>query len=127
MDLLGGFALSADYHDAYFTKAQKVRRLIQDSANDIFNSHDFLLMPTTPTTAFKLGKKTHNPLAMYFADIFTVWANLAGVPAISIPFGNDKNGLPIGLQAHAKAFNEGVAKSCAKMGLAFSGEINYIL
>lgn len=104
--LLGTFALSADYHDAYFNRAQKVRRLIFESAGAIFSKHDFLLMPTTPTTAFKIGDKTQDPLAMYFADIFTVWANLAGVAAINIPFGTDNNGMPIGLQAHAKAFDD---------------------
>ena len=104
--MLGTFALSADYHDAYFTKAQQVRRLIRNSADSIFAGYDFLLMPTTPGTAFPIGEKTREPLAMYYADIFTVWANLAGVCAISIPAGKDSNGLPIGIQAHANAFDE---------------------
>jgi len=104
--LLGTFALSADYHDAYFTKAQKVRRLIQNSAISIFSDFNFLLMPTTPGTAFPIGTRTKDPLEMYFADIFTVWANLAGVPAISIPFGKDNSGMPIGLQIHAGHFKE---------------------
>lgn len=104
--LLGTFALSAEYHDAYFTKAQKVRRLIYESAQQLFSEVDFLLMPTTPTTAFRLGAKTHDPMEMYLADIFTVWANLAGVPAISLPFGNDQSGLPIGIQLHAGHFQE---------------------
>ena len=113
--LLGTFALSADYHDAYFTKAQKVRRLIQNSALDVFKNYDFLLMPTTPGTAFPLGAKTKNPLEMYFADIFTVWANLAGVPAISVPFGKDQSGMPIGLQIHAGHFREMEMFDCAAM------------
>lgn len=104
--LLGTLSLSSDYYDAYFTKAQKVRRLIQESAQQIFSEHDFLIMPTTPATAFKIGDKLQDPLAMYLADIFTVWANLAGVPAINIPFGRDADGLPIGLQAHANFFEE---------------------
>lgn len=104
--LLGTLALSSDYYDAYFTKAQKVRRLIQESAKQIFSEYDFLIMPTTPATAFKIGDKMQDPLAMYLADIFTVWANLAGVPAINIPFGTDERGLPIGLQAHAGFFEE---------------------
>jgi len=104
--MLGTFALSADYFDAYFTKAQQVRRLIQNSAIELFKSVDFLIMPTTPTTAFKIGEKASNPLSMYLADIFTVWANLAGVPAVSIPVGVDNQGLPIGLQVHANFFEE---------------------
>jgi aspartyl-tRNA(Asn)/glutamyl-tRNA(Gln) amidotransferase subunit A len=104
--MLGTFALSADYYEAYFTKAQQVRRLIQNSAIDLFKKVDFLIMPTTPTTAFKIGEKSTNPLSMYLADIFTVWANLAGIPAINIPAGNDAQGLPIGLQVHADFFKE---------------------
>jgi len=104
--MLGTFALSADYYEAYFTKAQQVRRLIQDSAIELFKTVDFLILPTTPTTAFKIGEKFANPLSMYLADIFTVWANLAGIPAINIPVGNDAEGLPIGLQVHADFFKE---------------------
>ncbi len=104
--MLGTFALSADYYEAYFTKAQQVRRLIQDSAIALFKTVDFLIMPTTPSTAFKIGEKSTNPLSMYLADIFTVWANLAGIPAINIPVGNDNHGLPIGLQVHADFFKE---------------------
>jgi aspartyl-tRNA(Asn)/glutamyl-tRNA(Gln) amidotransferase subunit A len=104
--LLGTLALSSDYYDAYYTKAQKVRRLIQDSAFAVFKDFDFLLMPTTPGTAFPLGAKTTDPLEMYFADIFTVWCNLAGVPAINVPYGRDKSGMAIGLQIHAGPFKE---------------------
>lgn len=104
--LLGTFALSADFHEAFFSKAQKVRRLIQNSALDVFQKYDFLLMPTTPTTAFPLGSRIKDPMEMYLADIFTVWANLAGVPAISLPCGKDAKGLPIGLQFHAGHFQE---------------------
>lgn len=99
--LLGTFTLSADYFDAYFTKAQKVRRLIQNEATNLFSKFDILIMPTTPTTAFPIGAKNNDTMEMYFADIFTVWANLAGVPAINIPIGKDKENLPIGIQAHS--------------------------
>lgn len=104
--LLGTFTLSAGYFDAYYTKAQKVRRLVKNSAEEIFNQFDFLLMPTTPTTAFEIGQKVEDPTQAYLADVFTVWANLSGVPAISIPKGEDASGMPIGLQAHAAYFKE---------------------
>lgn len=120
--LLGTFALSAEYHDAYFTKAQQVRRLIYDSAVQLFSDVDFLLMPTTPTTAFKLGAKTQDPMEMYLADIFTVWSNLAGVPAISLPVGHDSAGLPIGLQFHAGHFQE---KSLLDFGAFLEAEIAF--
>ena len=104
--LLGTFVLSSSYYDAYYTKAQKVRRLIRDKTNEILERYDFMLMPTTPTTAFKLGEHADNPVEMYLADLFSVQANVAGVPAISFPYGKDKQGLPIGLQALAADFEE---------------------
>ncbi len=104
--LLGTFVLSADYYDAYYTKAQKVRRLIKEKTDDLFAAYDFLLLPTAPTTAFKLGENTDDPLKMYLADIYSVQANVAGIPAISVPAGTDHNGLPIGLQIMAKRFDE---------------------
>jgi aspartyl-tRNA(Asn)/glutamyl-tRNA(Gln) amidotransferase subunit A len=104
--LLGTFVLSASYYDAYYTKAQKVRRLIREKTKAIFTQYDFFLTPATPTTAFKLGEHTSNPIEMYLADLFSVQANVAGVPAISIPCGNDKQGLPIGLQLTADDFEE---------------------
>ncbi len=104
--MLGTFVLSADYYDAYYTKAQKVRRLIKEKTDELLKTYDFLIMPTAPTTAFKLGENTENPLAMYLADIFTVQASLAGVPAISIPIGRDTNGLAIGLQLLTRSFGE---------------------
>jgi aspartyl-tRNA(Asn)/glutamyl-tRNA(Gln) amidotransferase subunit A len=104
--LLGTFVLSASYYDAYYTKAQKVRRIIRDKTKEIFKEYDFIVMPITPTTAFKLGEHTDNPLEMYLADLFSVQANVAGVPAIAIPCGNDKQGLPIGLQVIADDFEE---------------------
>lgn len=104
--MLGTFVLSASYYDAYYSKAQKVRRLIRENTKEIFKHYDFILTPTTPTTAFKLGEHTNNPLEMYLADLFSVHANVAGVPAISVPCGKDKNGMPIGLQLTADDFEE---------------------
>jgi aspartyl-tRNA(Asn)/glutamyl-tRNA(Gln) amidotransferase subunit A len=104
--MLGTFVLSANYYDAYYTKAQKVRRLIRDKTKELLNKYDFLLMPTAPTTAFKLGSHASNPIEMYLADIFTVQANVTGVPAISVPAGTDYNGMPIGVQAIANDFEE---------------------
>ena len=99
--MAGTFVLSHGYYDAYYTKAQKVRRLVQEKTQEIFEAYDFILSPTSPTTAFKLGEKSDNPIAMYLADVFTVHANIAGIPAISIPNGVDANGMPIGLQIMA--------------------------
>ncbi|MBX9852872.1 MAG: Asp-tRNA(Asn)/Glu-tRNA(Gln) amidotransferase subunit GatA [Cytophagaceae bacterium] len=104
--MLGTFVLSAGFYDAYYTKAQKVRRLIKEETEKILSEYDFLVIPTTPTTAFKIGENTSDPLAMYLADLFTVQANLSGIPAISIPNGKDAQGLPIGLQIMTKAFGE---------------------
>ena len=104
--MLGTFVLSASYYDAYYTKAQKVRRLIKDKTREFFDSFDFLVMPTAPTTAFELGKFADDPLEMYWSDLFTTPASVSGNPAISIPNGEDKNGLPIGFQIIADDFNE---------------------
>jgi aspartyl-tRNA(Asn)/glutamyl-tRNA(Gln) amidotransferase subunit A len=105
--MLGTFVLSAGSYDAYYTKAQKVRRLVQEKTNELLGEYDFLLSPTTPTTAFKFGEKTDNPIAMYLADIFTVHANISGNPAISVPMGVHTNGMPVGVQLMAKHFCEG--------------------
>ena len=104
--MLGTYVLSAGYYDAYYRRAQKVRTLIRRDFEQAFAACDVLLTPTTPTTAFKFGEKTADPLAMYLEDIFTVSVNLAGVPALSLPAGADANGLPIGLQIIGKAFDE---------------------
>lgn len=104
--MLGTYALSSGYYDAYYLKAQKVRTLIKNDFDQVFKKFDVLITPTTPTTAFKLGENINNPLAMYMSDVLTVTANLAGIPAISIPVGFDSNGLPIGLQIMSKHFNE---------------------
>ncbi|SFB79331.1 aspartyl-tRNA(Asn)/glutamyl-tRNA(Gln) amidotransferase subunit A [Flexibacter flexilis DSM 6793] len=106
--MLGTFVLSASYYDAYFTKAQRVRRLIKEKTESLLTEYDFLLMPTSPTTAFKIGENSaeSDPLAMFLADIYSVQANVAGVTGISIPAGNDEQNLPIGLQIMANAFRE---------------------
>jgi aspartyl-tRNA(Asn)/glutamyl-tRNA(Gln) amidotransferase subunit A len=104
--MLGTFVLSAGYYDAYFTKAQKVRRLLTAKTNLIFNSFDLLVFPTSPSTAFKLGEKLADPVEMYMADIFTVFANLTGVPAISLPLFWHNNGLPYGVQLLSKRFSD---------------------
>ncbi len=104
--MLGTFVLSASYYDAYYTKAQKVRRLVKDQVDQLLSEFDFLLMPTTPTTAFAIGEHSEDPLEMYLADIYTVLANVCGLPAISIPNGEDKDGMPIGLQIVGGAFKE---------------------
>ncbi len=103
--MLGTFVLSHGYYDAYYTKGQKVRRIIQNKTNDILKQYDAILLPTTPTTAFKIdGVK--DPISMYLQDIFTVQANLAGNPAISLPLGQHSNGLPFGIQLIGKHFEE---------------------
>ncbi|OFY65427.1 MAG: glutaminyl-tRNA synthase (glutamine-hydrolyzing) subunit A [Bacteroidetes bacterium RIFCSPLOWO2_02_FULL_36_8] len=105
--MLGTFVLSEGFQDAYFTKAQKVRRVIKDKTMEILADYDFILTPTTPSTAFKLGEHTQDPVQMYLQDIFTVQASLAGIPAVSFPFGKDDDNLPIGLQLMGREFCEG--------------------
>ncbi|HEY3874237.1 MAG TPA: Asp-tRNA(Asn)/Glu-tRNA(Gln) amidotransferase subunit GatA [Candidatus Kapabacteria bacterium] len=116
--MLGTYVLSAGYYDAYYGRAQKVRRLISEDFISAFQSCNAILTPTTPTTAFKLGEKVSDPLSMYLNDIFTVSANIAGVPAISVPVGIDSQGLPIGAQLIAKHFDEGTLFALSKEILA---------
>jgi aspartyl-tRNA(Asn)/glutamyl-tRNA(Gln) amidotransferase subunit A len=104
--MLGTFVLSAGYYEAYYERAQKVRRLIRRDFEQVFEQVDLLLTPTTPTTAFKLGEKTADPLSMYLADVYTAAVNLAGLPAMSLPCGTDSGGLPIGLQLIGPEFAE---------------------
>jgi len=104
--MLGTYVLSAGYYDAYYLKAQRVRALLTRDFDDALAKVDAIVTPTTPTAAFKLGEKAENPLAMYLADIYTVTGNLAGVPALSVPCGKTKTGLPIGLQIFARRFDE---------------------
>jgi aspartyl-tRNA(Asn)/glutamyl-tRNA(Gln) amidotransferase subunit A len=104
--MLGTFVLSAGYYDAYYAKAQKVRRLIKDKTEEIFKEYDFILVPTAPEPAFAIGKNEKDPVVTYLSDIFTVQASLTGAPAISLPCGNNNKGLPLGLQLIARHFEE---------------------
>lgn len=104
--MLGTYVLSAGYYDAYYLKAQKVRRLIKEDFDKAFSKIDLLITPTTPTTAFKIGEKSNDPLQMYLSDIYTVSANLAGIPGMNIPIGIHSNGLPIGMQILSQKFQE---------------------
>ena len=104
--MLGTYALSSGYYDAYYLKAQKVRTQIKQDFDKAFEKYDVLVTPTSPTTAFKFGEKMDDPLSMYLADIFTVNCNLAGVPGMSIPCGFSSSGMPIGLQILGKPFDE---------------------
>ncbi|WP_025764798.1 Asp-tRNA(Asn)/Glu-tRNA(Gln) amidotransferase subunit GatA [Dyadobacter tibetensis] len=118
--LLGTFVLSANYYDAYYTKAQSVRRMVRTETEALFEDYDFFLSPVTPTTAFKLGEKTNDPMQMYLADVFTVHANVVGFPAISVPAGADAQGMPIGVQVMAPYLKE------AEL-LAFSDELQALM
>jgi aspartyl-tRNA(Asn)/glutamyl-tRNA(Gln) amidotransferase subunit A len=111
--MLGTYALSAGYYDAYYGQAQKVRTLIINAFDNAYRHADVLLGPTTPTTAFALGDKVGDPMAMYLSDVCTVPSNLAGHPAISIPFGTDDEGLPIGVQVLAPALCESLVFAVA--------------
>ena len=104
--MLGTYALSSGYYDAYYKKAQQVRTIIRNDFDTAFEKYDVILTPTAPTTAFNIGEKITDPLQMYLEDICTVSINIAGIPAMSIPCGFDKNGLPIGMQLIGKAFDE---------------------
>ena len=113
--MLGTYALSSGYYDAYYLKALKVRNLIRQDFTRAFEQADCLIMPVSPTTAFKIGEKTDDPLQMYLADIYTIAVNLAGVPGISIPCGFDENNLPIGLQIISGPFTENRLLRIARM------------
>ena len=104
--MLGTFVLSSGYYDAYYSKGQRVRRLLKNKTTEILENYDFILLPTTPGTAFEFGQKSADPIAMYLEDIFTVQANITGLPAISLPMGKHSNGLPFGVQVIGKNFAE---------------------
>jgi aspartyl-tRNA(Asn)/glutamyl-tRNA(Gln) amidotransferase subunit A len=104
--MLGTFVLSAGYYDAYYSRAQKVRRMIRDKTLDILRDYDFILSAATPGTAFPFGAHASDPVKMYLEDIYTVQANLAGIPAISVPAGKHTNGLPFGIQVMSAPFTE---------------------
>ena len=116
---MGTFVLSVGYFDAYFLKAQKVRRMIKDTIDELFEQYDFLVLPTNTDIAPLLGDAIKNPVEMYLSDIFTVLANLCGYPAISLPFHHPQFSLPISYQIIAKPFDEGkllhLAKHCVRM------------
>lgn len=114
--MLGTFVLSAGYYDAYYNKAQRVRKFLRDKTNEILKDYDFIVTPSTPGTAFEFGKNSADPIKMYLEDIFTVQANIVGVPAISVPNGTHSNGLPVGLQVMGRPFDE-------ENLLAFAGRI----
>ena len=120
--MLGNFVLSAGYYDAYYVKAQKVRHLIKDEFNKIFDEADLILSPVAPTVAPKIGS-THDPLEMYKSDMYTIGVNLAGLPAISLPVAKNSEGMPIGLQLIGKAFNEQAVFDGA---LSLERAVNYI-
>jgi aspartyl-tRNA(Asn)/glutamyl-tRNA(Gln) amidotransferase subunit A len=105
--MLGTYALSAGYYDAYYLKAQKVRTLIKGDFDAAFEEVDLIVGPTSPTTAFRIGEKVDDPLQMYLADVFTLSMNLAGICGLSVPCGFDERGLPIGMQVMGPAFGEG--------------------
>jgi aspartyl-tRNA(Asn)/glutamyl-tRNA(Gln) amidotransferase subunit A len=115
--MLGTYALSAGYYDAYYLKAQKVRALIKKDFDEAFKSCDAIITPTAPTTAFKIGEKIQDPLQMYLSDIYTISVNLAGLPALSLPCGFDTEGLPIGMQIIGKHFDESTI-----LGIAYAYE-----
>ena len=121
--MLGTYALSAGYHDAYYLKAQKVRTLIRQDFITAFEQVDAILSPTSPVTAFKLGEKLEDPLAMYLMDIFTLPCNLAGIPGMSVPCGFSKAGLPIGLQILGRHFDEA---RVLRIGRAFEREHDFV-
>lgn len=112
--LLGTFVLSAGYYDAYYQKAQQVRRLIRDKMEALFADYDVILAPVAPTPAFKIGENMEDPLVMYMADIFTVLASLTGIPAIAVPLGNNPAGLPLSIQLMARHFEESLLLSMSE-------------
>ena len=116
--MLGTYALSAGYYDAYYLKAQKVRTLIKRDFEEVFETCDAIVTPTSPTPAFRMGERLADPLTMYLSDIYTISVNLAGIPAVSVPCGFTREGLPVGLQIMGKAFDEATILS---LGHAYQG------
>ena len=112
--MLGTFVLSEGYFDAYYTKAQQVRQMLCNTTNDVFKNYDAILSPTVPSTAFKIGAKSNDSVAMYLADLYTVFSNLVGIPAMCVPLFKHSNGMPFGLQVMGKHFKETEMLSMAK-------------
>jgi aspartyl-tRNA(Asn)/glutamyl-tRNA(Gln) amidotransferase subunit A len=113
--MLGTFALSSGYKDAYYTKALQIRRLIKNDFDAVFQDCDVIMGPTAPTPAFRLNEKSDDPLAMYLSDIYTISCNLAGITGVSVPCGFTQSGLPIGLQIQADAYEEEKLLRVARM------------
>ena len=113
--MLGTYALSSGYYDAYYLRAQKVREVLRRSFDHLFESVDVILLPTSPTSAFPLGERVDDPMQMYLADVFTVFANLIGIPGMSVPLGLDDEGLPVGVQLLAPAWREDRLFAVAKV------------
>jgi aspartyl-tRNA(Asn)/glutamyl-tRNA(Gln) amidotransferase subunit A len=120
--MIGTYVLSSGYYDAYYLKAQKVRKLIKNDFDEAYKKVDAILTPSTPSSAFKIGEKTNDPVSMYLNDIFTVPVNLAGLPGISIPAGLDKKGYPLGLQIIGKSFDE---QNLLNIAYAMEEKINF--
>ena len=120
--MIGTYVLSSGYYDAYYLKAQKVRKLIKNDFDEVYKKVDAILTPSTPSSAFKIGEKTNDPVSMYLNDIFTVPINLAGLPAISIPAGLDSKGYPLGLQIIGKAFDE---QNILNIAFSMEQQINF--
>jgi aspartyl-tRNA(Asn)/glutamyl-tRNA(Gln) amidotransferase subunit A len=120
--LLGTFVLSAGYYDAYYEKAQKVRSLVARDFARAFESVDAILMPTSPTPAFRMGSKVDDPLSMYLSDVFTITANLTGSPALSVPAGFSPEGLPVGIQLVGRHFEE---STLLRLGHAFQAATDF--
>ena len=120
--MLGTFALSSGYYDAYYGRAQRVRAKMRHDFDLAFGNYDFLITPTTPESAFEIGAKTDDPLSMYLSDIFTAPANLIGIPAIAVPSGFDGSNLPLSLQIMAPHFSE---RAMFRAAAAFERETNY--
>ena len=120
--MIGTYVLSSGYYDAYYLKAQKVRKLIKNDFDEAYKKVDAILTPSTPSSAFKIGEKTNDPVSMYLNDVFTVPVNLAGLPGISIPAGLDKKGYPLGLQIIGKAFDE---QNLLNIAYAMEEKINF--
>jgi len=104
--MVGAYALSSGYYDAYYLKAQQLRHLISDDFKKAYEKVDVIMAPATPETAFKIGEKSDDPISMYLSDIFTIAVNLAGIPAMSIPVGFASNNMPVGLQIMGNYFEE---------------------
>ena len=120
--MLGSFVLSSGYYDAYYIKSLKVRGLIKKSFDEAFEKYDMILSPVAPTTAYKIGENSSDPLKMYLGDIYTVSVNLAGIPAVSVPCGFGSNGMPIGMQLIGNAFDE---SKLVRAAYAFQKETDF--